>query len=79
MTNYEENPINWDTVIKSHKRVVASDIKRAGTVIAQTEDDIVISNGVVNRHQFIMPKSPIHYAKVRSIYSVNFCYTRQLA
>jgi hypothetical protein len=43
MTNHEENPINWDAIIKSHKGVIASDRKRTGTVIAQTEDDIVIS------------------------------------
>lgn len=43
MTNPEENPIYWDAIIKSHKGV-ASDRKRTGTVIAQTE-------------RFIMPKS----------------------
>jgi hypothetical protein len=43
MTNHEENPINWDAIITSHKGVIASDRKRTGTVIAQTDDDIVIS------------------------------------
>ena len=58
MTNHEEvNPINWDEIIKSGKGVIASDRKRSGTVTAQTEDDVVISDGVVKRHQFIMPKS----------------------
>jgi hypothetical protein len=55
MTNHEENPINWDAIIKSHKGIIASDRKRIGTVIAQTEDDIVISDGVITIHQFIMP------------------------
>jgi hypothetical protein len=36
MTGREENPINWDAIIKSHKGVIVSDGKRAGTVIAQT-------------------------------------------
>jgi hypothetical protein len=59
MTNHEEdNPINWDEIIKSDKGVIASDRKRSGTVIAQTEDDVVISDGVV--------KTSIHYAKVYS-------------
>jgi hypothetical protein len=50
MTGREENPINWDAIIKSHKGVIASDGKRAGTVIAQTENDIVISDGVITIH-----------------------------
>jgi hypothetical protein len=37
-----DNPVNWDAIIKSHKGVITSDNKRTGTVIAQTEDDIVI-------------------------------------
>lgn len=46
---------------KSHRGAIASDRKRTGTVIAQTEDDIVISDGVITRHQFIMPKSKVDY------------------
>jgi hypothetical protein len=61
MINHEENLINWDAIIKSHEGVIASDRKRTGTVIAQTEDDIVISDGVVKRHQFIMPKSKVDF------------------
>jgi hypothetical protein len=38
MTNHEDNPINWDAIIKSHKGVIVSNRKRAGTVIAQTEE-----------------------------------------
>jgi hypothetical protein len=41
MTNHEDNPINWDAIIESHKGVIASNRKRTGTVIAQAEDDIV--------------------------------------
>ena len=48
MTNPEENPIYWDAIIKSHKGVIASDRKKTGTVIAQTE-------------RFIMPKSKVDY------------------
>jgi hypothetical protein len=55
MANHGDNPINWDAIIRSHKGVIASDRKRAGTVIAQTENDIVISDGVITRRQFIMP------------------------
>jgi hypothetical protein len=62
MINHEEdNPINWDEIIKSGKGVIASDRKRSGTVIAQTKDDVVISDGVIKRHQFIMPKSKVDY------------------
>jgi hypothetical protein len=68
MTSHNDNPINWDAIIKSHKGVIASDRKRAGTVIAQTEDDIVISDGVVARHQFIMPKSKVHYYDGSDVY-----------
>ncbi|MFZ0698516.1 MAG: hypothetical protein WAM88_15380 [Nitrososphaeraceae archaeon] len=69
MTNHEEdNPINWDEIIKSGKGVIASDRKRSGTVIAQTEDDVVISDGVVKRHQFIMPKSKVDYYDGSDIY-----------
>jgi hypothetical protein len=61
MNSPENIPINWDEIIKSNKGVIASDRKRCGTIIAQTEDDIIISEGVVNRHQFIMPKSKVDY------------------
>jgi hypothetical protein len=27
MANHEENPINWDAIIKSHKEVISSDRK----------------------------------------------------
>jgi hypothetical protein len=58
MTNHEEdNPINWDEIIKSGKGV-----------IAQTEDDVVISDGVIKRHQFIMPKSKVDYYDGSDIY-----------
>ena len=68
MANHEENPINWDAIIKSHKEVISSDRKRTGTVIAQTEDDIVISDGVVTNHQFIMPKSKVDYYDGSDVY-----------
>jgi hypothetical protein len=70
MTNHEEdNPINWDEIIKSDKGVIASDRKRSGTVIAQTADDVVISDGVVKGHQFIMPmKSKVDYYDGSDIY-----------
>ncbi|MDQ3840825.1 MAG: hypothetical protein M3297_16355 [Thermoproteota archaeon] len=68
MSNNDDNPINWDAIIKSHKGVIASDRKRTGTVIAQTEDDIVISDGVVMRHQFIMPKSKVDYYDGSDVY-----------
>jgi hypothetical protein len=51
-----------------HKEVIASDRKRTGTVIAQTEGNIVISDGVVTRHQFIMPKSKVDYYDGSDIY-----------
>lgn len=68
MANHEENPINWDAIIKSHKEVISSDRKRTGTVIAQTEDDIIISDGVVTNHQFIMPKSKLDYYDGSDVY-----------
>jgi hypothetical protein len=68
MTNPEENPINWDAIIKSHKGVIASDRKRTGTVIAQTEDEIVISDGVITIHRFIMPKSKVDYYDGSDVY-----------
>ena len=51
-----------------HKEVIASDRKRTGTVIAQTEGNIVISDGVVTRHQFIMPKSKVDYYDGNDVY-----------
>jgi hypothetical protein len=68
MTNPGDNPINWDAIIKSHKGVITSDRKRIGTVIAQTEDDIVISYGVIKRHQFITPKSKVDYYDGSDVY-----------
>jgi hypothetical protein len=53
---------------QSHKEVISSDRKRTGTDIAQTEDDIVISDGVVTNHQFIMPKSKVDYYDESDVY-----------
>jgi hypothetical protein len=47
---------------------MASNRKRTGTVIAQTEDDIVISDGVITRHQFIVPKSKVDYYDGSDVY-----------
>lgn len=65
MSNREDNPINWDDI---HKGIITSDRKRGGTVVAQTEDDIVISDGVVKRHQYIMPKSKVDYYDGSDVY-----------
>ena len=69
MSNHQvDNSVNWDAIIKSHKGVITSDNKRTGTVIAQTEDDIVIFCGVIKSHQFIMPESKVDYYDGSDVY-----------
>jgi hypothetical protein len=56
-----DTPIDWKEITKSNKGVKTNDQQTCGNVIAEDGDSIVISEGVINMHEFIVPKSKVDY------------------
>ena len=54
-------PIDWKEIAKSNKGVITNDQQTCGNVIAEYGDSIIISDGVINIHKFLLPKSKVHY------------------
>jgi hypothetical protein len=49
--------IDWMEIIKSNKGARTKDRHTCGNVIAEDGYSIIISEGLVNRHEFMVPKS----------------------
>jgi len=54
-------PIDWKEIAKSNKGVRTNDEQTCGNVIAEDGSSIIISDGVINVHEFLVPKSKVHY------------------
>ena len=54
-------PIDWKEIAKSNKGVRTNDQQTCGNIIAEDSDSIVISKGVINMHEFIVPKYKVDY------------------
>jgi hypothetical protein len=54
-------PIDWKEITKSNKGVRTNDHQTCGNLIAEDEDSIIISEGLINKHKFIVPKSKVDY------------------
>ena len=61
MRSSKDTPIDWNEITKSNKGVRTSDQQTCGNVISEDGDSIVISEGTVNIHEFIVPKSKVEY------------------
>jgi hypothetical protein len=58
----KDTPIDWKEITKSNKGVRTNDRQTCGNVIAAEDGySIVISEGVINMHEFIVPKSKVDY------------------
>jgi hypothetical protein len=57
----KDTPIDWKEVTKSNKGVRSNDQQTCGNVIAEDGDSIVISEGLINTHEFLVPKSKVDY------------------
>ena len=61
MESGKDTTIDWKEVTKSNKGVRTNDQQTCGNVIAEDGDSIVISEGLINTHEFIVPKSKVDY------------------
>ena len=57
----KDTPIDWKEITKSNKGVRTNDQQTCGNVIAEDGDSIIISEGLINRHEFMVPKSKVDY------------------
>ena len=57
----DDTPIDWKEITKSNKGVRTNDQQTCGNVIAEDGDNIIISEGLINVHEFIVPKSKVDY------------------
>jgi hypothetical protein len=54
--------LNWNELIKLKKSVMACDSNFCGNLIAQYHDNMIIIEGAVKSHEYIVPKSKVdHY------------------
>jgi len=54
-------PIDWKEITKSNKGVRTNDNQTCGNVIAEDDYSIIVSDGVINIHEFLVPKSKVCY------------------
>jgi hypothetical protein len=54
-------PIDWKEISKSNKGVRTNDGQTCGNVIAEEDYSIIVSDGVINIHEFLVPKSKVDY------------------
>jgi hypothetical protein len=57
----DNNRIDWNEVSKSNKGVRDSDDVSCGNIVSESGDSIVISEGAVNVHEYVVPKSKVSY------------------
>jgi hypothetical protein len=60
MKSGKDIPIDWKEITKSNKGVT-NDQQTCGNVIAEDGYSIIISQGLINIHEFIVPKSKVNY------------------
>jgi hypothetical protein len=61
MEGSEDTLIDWKEIAKSNKGVRTKDHQTCGNVIAEDGDSIITSEGLINRHEFMVPKSKVDY------------------
>ncbi len=61
MQSGKDTPIDWKEITKSNKGVRTNDQQTCGNVIAEDGSRIIISEGVINKHEFLVPKSKVDY------------------
>jgi hypothetical protein len=49
----------WDEIIKAKKGVRTSDQQACGNIISEDSNNIVISEGAVKTHRYVVPKNKV--------------------
>ena len=61
MKSGKDTIIDWKAITKSNKGVRTNDQHTCGNVMAEDGDSIIISEGLINMHEFLIPKSKVDY------------------
>jgi hypothetical protein len=61
MESGKDATIDWKEITKSNKGVRTNDQQTCGNVIAEVGSSIIISEGVINMHEYLVPKSKVDY------------------
>lgn len=61
MESGKDTTIDWKEITKSNKGVRTNDQHTYGNVMAEDGDSIIISEGLINMHEFLVPKSKVDY------------------
>lgn len=68
--NNNNSAIDWNEVAKSNKGTRTSDNQPCGNIIAEHDDSIIISEGVINVHEYVVPKSKVGYYNGSEVYLI---------
>jgi hypothetical protein len=61
MESGKDATIDWKEITKSNKGVRTNDQQTCGNVIAEVGSSVIISEGVINMHEYLVPKSKVDY------------------
>ena len=61
MERGKDTTIDWKEITKSKKGVRTNDQQTCGNVIAEDAYSIIVYDGVINIHEFLVPKSKVDY------------------
>jgi hypothetical protein len=61
MESGKDTTIDWKEITKSNKGVRTNDQQTCGNVIAEDAYSIIVYDGVINIHEFLVPKSKVDY------------------
>ena len=61
MKSGKDTIIDWKEITKSNKGVRTNDQQTCGNVIAEDAYSIIVYDGVINIHEFLVPKSKVDY------------------
>jgi hypothetical protein len=61
MKSGKDTIIDWKEITKSNKGVRTNDQQTCGNVIAEDAYSIIVYDGVINIHEFLVPKSKVNY------------------
>jgi hypothetical protein len=59
---------DWDSLAKSQKIVKTIDERPCGNLLAEYKDNIIIIEGIIKSHEYMIPKSKVVEYDVNEIY-----------
>ena len=59
---------DWDNLAKSKKIVKTKDERTCGNLMAEYKDNIIIIEGIIKSHEYMIPKSKVVHYNGNEIY-----------